>query len=81
MINIIGLVKNKGPLLKTIQFLFHRKPRPQDVPTQRPTMEPFSINHLRDNPGSRYTPKELGRGPASGKGYHFPHIERQVLEV
>jgi hypothetical protein len=81
MINIIGLARRNFSLLKNIQFLFHRKPRPQEVPTQRPTLEPFSINYLRDNPGAKYSPKLLGRGPGSNKGYHFSYEGRLVLEV
>ncbi len=32
-------------------------------------MLPYSINFLRDNKGAVRYPKQLGRGPGSGKGY------------
>lgn len=69
MINIISLARKNYSLLKNMQYLYHRKPRPQEVPTQSLKMEPFSINYLHNNPGSTYTPKRLGRGPGSNKGY------------
>ena len=56
-------------LVKHLQFGYGRKPRPSEAPTQSQKLLPFSINHLHDNPGARYTAKRLGRGPGSGKGY------------
>ena len=58
-------------LITPLLFQFHRKPRPTHVPTQAPYMQPYSINFLQDNPGSTRHAKKLGRGRASGKGYHF----------
>lgn len=55
-------------LIKNVQFFFHRKPRDPAVPTQNSYLEPFSINNLHDNPGAKYYPKKLGRGPGSNKG-------------
>ena len=68
-------------LLKNIQFSFHRKPRPSNVPTQSDKLEPFSINYLHDNPGARYTAKRLGRGPASNKGYECGYKEKHRGEA
>jgi hypothetical protein len=67
-------------LLKNIQYAFGRKPRGSNVPTQNKTLEPFSINCLHDNPGARYTPKRLGRGPGSGKGLYSVNLGRRVGE-
>ena len=81
MINIINQTRKSFALFKNIQYLFHRKPRSPDVPTQSSKLEPFSINYLHDNPGSRYTPKKLGRGSGSGKGYFSIDIAKQVAVV
>ena len=81
MINIINQFRKNISLLKNIQFLFHRKRRDPSVPTQNAKIEPFSINFLYDNPGARYTPKKLGRGPGSGKGYLHLYLVRQVEEA
>jgi len=50
------------------------------VATQNKTLEPFSINYLHDNPGARYTPKRLGRGPGSGKGSSSIYLEKHADE-
>ena len=37
-------------------------------------MRPFNINAINDNKGSRRYPKDVGRGPGSGKGYFLINI-------
>ena len=55
-------------LFRRILFTFHQKPRSPDVPTHRGNIFSMPINSLHDNPGARYEPKRVGRGPASNKG-------------
>ena len=45
-----------------------RPRRNPSIPTQSSTMMPFAIQYLHDNPGSKRYPKQVGRGPGSGKG-------------
>lgn len=68
-------------LTKMNMFSFHRKVRTTEVPTQASYLEPFSINYLHDNPGSRRWPKIVGRGPGSGKGYSISDVEKHAGEV
>ena len=38
-------------------------------------MRPYSINFLSDNKGAIRFPKQVGRGPGSGKGYLIHSIQ------
>ena len=45
------------------------KQRAPRVPVQSIHTLSVAVNQIRDNPGSRRYPKQVGRGPGSGKGY------------
>lgn len=69
MLALARLALPSTKLMTPLAYSFHRKPRGSDVPTQSSVMQPFSINCLHDNPGSKRRTLRLGRGPANGKGY------------
>lgn len=39
-----------------------------DLMMEQSSVASFTANNLWDNPGARRIPKQLGRGPGSGKG-------------
>ncbi|EAR99460.1 ribosomal protein L15, putative (macronuclear) [Tetrahymena thermophila SB210] len=63
-------VNNIRSLLQGSVYSFSSciKQRPNDVPTHRNELLPFTLNNLWNNPGYRRKAKKLGRGIGSGKG-------------
>ena len=55
-------------LITRLSFGFNQPPRDPKLPTESETMLPYSINFLHDNKGAIRFPKQVGRGPGSGKG-------------
>lgn len=56
-------------LITRVCFAFNQPPRDPSLPTESEVMLPYSINFLHDNFGAVRFPKQVGRGPGSGKGY------------
>lgn len=55
-------------IINKLLFNFNQPPRDPQIPTENDFMLPYSINFLHDNKGAIRHPKQVGRGPGSGKG-------------
>lgn len=55
-------------LVTRVCFAFNQPCRDPSLPTESEVMLPYSINFLHDNKGAVRFPKQVGRGPGSGKG-------------
>ena len=68
MLAIKAITRNINILTK-LCYMYIQPPRDSSLPTEASTMLPYSINFLHDNKGAVRFPKQVGRGPGSGKGY------------
>lgn len=78
---ILSRISRTLPIFTRLCFNYNQPPRDSTLQTESEFMLPYSINFLHDNKGAVRCPKQLGRGPGSGKGYFLHNIiEKQQRE-
>lgn len=79
---MIRIITKTLRLTSLVAFNVARPRRDPSIPTEASFLRPFSVNFLSDNKGSKRYPKEVGRGPGSGKGYkHYNNTVNLQQEV
>lgn len=68
-------------LITKLSFGYNQGPRDPTIPTESDVMLPYSINFLHDNKGAVRYPKQVGRGPGSGKGYVIFDLVKHQAEA